>query len=197
MNKISTTISVLLVIIVAILLNAVGSNIKFKLDISENKLYTLSEGTKKIISGIKDEVTFKLYMSNLTGNNKAILNDLEAHKKNVLEFLEQYTEVSNKIKLDVILVDPDSEDEDAALRYGLMGSPIQDGTKFFIGLVAINNSVADKEAIISLISPDPAFMATFEFEVNKLIIETTNKNKIKIGVLIVTIQRTNINKIID
>jgi ABC-type uncharacterized transport system involved in gliding motility auxiliary subunit len=183
MNKISTTISVLLVIIVAILLNAVGSNIKFKLDITENKLYTLSEGTKKIISGIKDEVTFKLYMSNLTGNNKAILNDLEAHKKNVLEFLEQYTEVSNKIKLDVILVDPDSEDEDAALRYGLMGSPIQDGTKFFIGLVAINNSVADKEAIISLISPDPAFMATFEFEVTKLIIETTNKNKIKIGVL--------------
>lgn len=183
MNKTSATISVLLVIIVAILLNAVSSNIKFKLDITENKLYTLSDGTKKILDKMKDEVTFKLYMSNLTGNNKAILNDLEAHKKNVLEFLEQYTEISKKIKLDVVLIDPDSEDEDAAVRYGLTGSPIQDGTKFFIGLIAINNSMADKEAIIPLISPDPSYMATFEFEVSKLIIETTNKNKPKIGVL--------------
>lgn len=183
MNKTSTIISVLLVIIVAILLNAVSSNIKIKLDITENKLYTLSDGTKKIINKIGDEITFKLYMSNLTGTNKAMLNDLESHKKSVLEFLEQYTELNNKIKLDVIQIDPDSEDEDAAVRYGLTGAPIQDGTKFFIGLVAINNSVADKEAIIPLISPDPNFMATFEYEVSKLLVEITSKSKIKIGVL--------------
>lgn len=183
MNKISGSISIVLVIVLAIFLNLVSSNVYKKIDITENSLYTLSDGTKKILSNLKDEVTLKLFMSNLTGANKASLNDLEAHKKNVLEFLEQYVDVNKKVKLDVVLVDPDSEEEDTAIRYGLYGSPIPGGVKFYIGLVAINSSTADKEAIIQLISPDPTFMASFEYEVTKLIVEITNVKKPKIGVI--------------
>lgn len=184
MNKISSSISIILVIVVAILLNSVSSNMFTKIDITENKLYTLSDGTKKILGKLKDDVTLKLYMSNLTGSNKATLNDLEAHKKNVLEFLEQYPEINKKVKLDVVLVEPDSEEEDAAIRYGLYGAPISGGVKFYIGLVAIDNSSAvEKETIIPLINPDPNYMSTFEYEVAKIIIEATNHTKPKIGVI--------------
>lgn len=183
MSKTSSTISVILVIVGAILVNLISSNMFTKIDITENKIYTLSEGTKKILGKLKDNITLKLYMSNLTGSNKTNLNDLESHKKSVVEFLEQYPEISNKVKLDVILVEPDSEEEDTAIRYGLYGSPISDGVKFFIGLVAINNNAVDKEVIIPLISPDPAFMASLEYEVSKVIIEATTSSKPKIGVI--------------
>lgn len=186
MNKTSTTISIILVIVVAILLNSISSNMFTKIDFTENKQYTLSEGTKKIIGKLKEDVTLKLYMSNLTGSNKANLNDVESHKKNVLEFLEQYPEVSNKMKLDVILVEPDSEEEDTAIRYGLFGSPIGEGVKFYIGLVAISNipeKAFNNEVIIPFISPDPSFMASFEYEVTKIIVEAINVIKPKIGVI--------------
>ena len=64
----STATNILLIIIIVIAVNIIAAGAFFRLDITEESLYTLSDGTKNIVEGIKTPITVKYYFTkNLEG----------------------------------------------------------------------------------------------------------------------------------
>ena len=59
-NKTMRIINLLSIIVIVIMLNLLASKCLFKIDLTANKLYTLSEGTKKIITTLPDIVYVKI-----------------------------------------------------------------------------------------------------------------------------------------
>ena len=59
----STAISIVLVLIIIVAINVISAGLYSRLDITEENLYTLSEGTENIVEKIATPLTLKYYLS--------------------------------------------------------------------------------------------------------------------------------------
>ena len=92
-----------------------------QLDLTENKLFTLSQGTKEVVKGVDEPITFRFYYSNKFGEISPLHGN---YAKRVEEFLEQLALVSNgKIRIKVVHPEPFSVEEDEAVKMGIQGVP--------------------------------------------------------------------------
>src|SRR5262245_45666887 len=119
-----------------------------RFDLTEDKLYTLSDGTKNIVGNLKEPVNLYLFFSEETAAGR---HDLKNHGVRVRELLEELVRRSNgKLTLKVIDPKPFSEDEDRAAELGITAIPAgMMGEKLYLGLAA-TNSTDGKEAIPNL-----------------------------------------------
>ncbi|MEN9500219.1 MAG: hypothetical protein RIS83_2039, partial [Pseudomonadota bacterium] len=115
--------------IVAAFALAVGVNLlverfapRARLDLTAQKLYTLSEGTRSVLSGLQDPVTLRLFYSRKLGT---AIPAYGAYAERVRAMLDEYVAVAGgKLRLDILDPEPFSETEDRALAYGLQGVPV-------------------------------------------------------------------------
>jgi ABC-type uncharacterized transport system involved in gliding motility auxiliary subunit len=157
----------------------IGKNIR--LDATEQKLYTLSQGTKAILGRLREPVKIKLYYAE-TAAMKA--PDQIRFFNNYYEFvkalLEEYVAQSNgMIELEVIDPRPFSEEEIEALRYGLKRFNITEEESFFFGL-ALQTEFGVEKAI-PFFSPDRQNF--IEYDISYLIDTAVTREKTRIGVL--------------
>ncbi|MHC4259682.1 MAG: GldG family protein, partial [Planctomycetota bacterium] len=108
-----------------------------RVDVTELKLYTLSDGTKSILAKLNQPLKLRLFYTK-TATRKA--RDEIRYYNNYFYFvqslLEEYTRAAKgMIKLDIIDPRPFSDEEEEALRYGLRRFPISEEENFFFGLV--------------------------------------------------------------
>ena len=125
-----------------------------KVDITGQQLYTLSDGTKKILGKLTQPIKVKLYYAKTAALKGP---DQIRYFNNYYEFvkalLEEYVAVSKgKFELEIIDPRPFSEDEVQALRYGLKRFPITQEENFFFGLVLQTQFGVEKA--IPFFSPD-------------------------------------------
>lgn len=135
-----------------------------RVDLTEQGLYTLSEGTVNILRKLEDPVTLKLYYSeHATGE----LQQFRTYANRVRELLEEIAARSEgKVTLEVIDPEPFSEAEDQAAAYGLQAVPLgTTGDSLYFGLVATNST--DGESLMPFIQPDKE--AFLEYDVAKLV----------------------------
>lgn len=124
-----------------------------RIDLTERKLFTLSDGTRDLLGSLNEPVTLKLYYSrSLAANAPQIRN----HAENVINMLEEYAAVGEgNIRLEIIDPEPFSEAEDRAVDSGLSGLPIgQSGENFYFGMVGTN--MTDDQESIGFFSPERA-----------------------------------------
>jgi gliding motility-associatede transport system auxiliary component len=147
-----------------------------QLDLTEGKLYTLSDGTKHIVSDLKEPVNLYLFFSE---NAATPIPQIRNHGVRVQELLEQLVSRSNgKLTLKVIDPQPFSEEEDRATELGISSVPISaSGEKLYLGLAA-TNSTDGKESIAYL---DPERDEQLEYDVAKLIYKLSSAKKPVIG----------------
>ena len=89
-----------------------------RLDLTQNRLYTLSAGTKQVLGELKEPVNLYFYFSRDAAAKQSPL--LMPYANRVREFLEEITARSaGKIRLHVIDPQPFSDDEDHAAEAGL------------------------------------------------------------------------------
>jgi ABC-2 type transport system permease protein len=161
----------------------IGSTLfkKAKVDITEEGLYTLSEGTKSILSKLDAPIKLKLYYSKTAANKGTEgLRAFNNHYLYVQELLRQYASNSrNNITLEVIDPRPDTPEEEDAMAYGLKKFNLTETEKYFFGLVAENESGAEK--IIEFF--DPNLKDKLEYDLTKLIYTVLNPQKKNIGIL--------------
>ena len=74
-------------LIIFILANVILSFANIRWDITEDKIYSLSEGTKNIISAMAEPVTIKFFYSS---SNRNFPTNLKLYAKQVREFLSEY-----------------------------------------------------------------------------------------------------------
>jgi len=145
MNRtIQTIIGAGLVLVIIFSAISICQNIGkgLKVDVTDQKLYTLSDGTKAILSKLNQPITAKLYYAKtaaLKGPDQ--IRFFNNYYQFVKALLEEYVVVSKgMVELEVIDPRPFSDDEVQALRYGLRRFPITREENFFFGLCYRHNS---------------------------------------------------------
>jgi ABC-2 type transport system permease protein len=182
-RTVRTIIAVIFILIIIFSAISICQNVgkDLKADITDQKLYTLSEGTKSILGKLNQPIKAKLYYAKTAALKGP---DQIRYFNNYYEFvkalLEEYVAASNgKFELEVIDPRPFSEDEVQALRYGLRRFPITQEENFFFGLVLQTQFGVEKA--IPFFSPDRENFV--EYDISYLIDTAITRQKRKIGVL--------------
>lgn len=175
-NQTSLLLATCLFVASIILVNATITGLR--LDLTENKLFTLSDGTINILKKLDEPITIDYYFSQkeLTGF-PSMLN----YGIRVRDLLEEYAAKSNgKLVLTITDPEPFSEQEDLAVAHGLQGVSINAaGDRAYFGLVGINST--DDERVIPVFDVNKE--ASLEYEISKLIYNLANPEKPTIGIL--------------
>lgn len=150
----------------------------YRADLTENKLYSLSQGTKEAIAQIREPLTIRFYMS---GQLAKVSETHASYAVRVLELLEQYASAAGgKIILQLIDPEPFSKKEDEALSYGLTGIPLGNSSEFVYMGLTITNS-ADRKRVIPLL--DPLRESFLEYDISKYIADLTRSKRPTVGVI--------------
>ncbi len=108
-----------------------------RLDLTEHKLYTLTDGTRQILKDLEAPLELNFFYSDAATQELPVLR---TYAKRVEEMLKAYRrEAGGQIKLNIIDPAPFSEDEDKAAEFGLQGIPLQQGgDSIYFGLAGKN-----------------------------------------------------------
>jgi ABC-type uncharacterized transport system involved in gliding motility auxiliary subunit len=148
-----------------------------RLDLTQNKLYTLSKGTQQVLGDLKEPVNLYFYFSRDAAAKQSPL--LMPYAARVREFLEEVSaRAGGKIHLQAIDPQPFSDDEDRAAEFGLQ-SLRPEGEALYFGLAG-TNSTDGRSAIPSFTADREEFL---EYDVAKLIQELGTPKKPVIGLL--------------
>ncbi|PCI45154.1 MAG: ABC transporter, partial [Moraxellaceae bacterium] len=106
-------------------------------DLTEHKLYTVSEGSRSLLQDIDEPVDFYFYFSDTVTED---LPSLRNYALRVRELLQEFEQISEgNVKLHIIDPEPFSEAEDGAAEHGLQAVPLQGrGETIYFGLVGTN-----------------------------------------------------------
>ncbi|MBN1510365.1 MAG: GldG family protein [Sedimentisphaerales bacterium] len=184
MNRtIRAIVGAVLVLIIAFSGISISQNIgkRLRVDVTEQGLYTLSKGTKSILSRLNQPIKAKLYYAKTAAMKGP---DQIRYFNNYYEFvrtlLEEYVSASNgMVELEVIDPRPFSDEEEQTMRYGLKRFPITEEESFVFGLVVQTQFGVDKT--IPFFSPDRQNFV--EYDISYLIDTSITKQKKKIGVM--------------
>jgi ABC-type uncharacterized transport system involved in gliding motility auxiliary subunit len=143
----------------------------WRLDLTQNHLYTTAPGTDHILANIKEPINLYFFFSKKTA---AQIPQLNAYGVRVQEFLEELADRSNgKVSLHIVDPQPSSEDEDRASELGVRGTPVGTAGTLYFGLAG-TNSVDGHQAIAFF---DPQKEEFLEYDVVKLIYQLANPKK--------------------
>ena len=149
-----------------------------QLDLTQDKLFTLSGGTKAILKTIDEPLTFRFYYSNKFGEISPLHGN---YSKRVQEMLEQIALVSDgKVKVKIINPEPFSIEEDEAVKMGIQGIPLDQSAEMgYFGLAA-NNAIDDRKTITFF---NPQREQFLEYDLTRLVFELASPKKKKIGLI--------------
>jgi ABC-type uncharacterized transport system involved in gliding motility auxiliary subunit len=150
----------------------------WKIDLTENRLYTLSDGTRNLLAGIEEPINLYFYFSDQASGS---MPSLRSYADRVREMLEEFEDAADgRVRLSVIDPLPFSEDEDRAAQFGLQG--VQLGVSpdpIYMGLAGTDS--LDNEEIIAFFQPDKE--AFLEYDIAKLVSALSNPDRSIIGVI--------------
>ena len=149
-----------------------------RVDLTEQRLYTLTEGSRNILQGLDEPVTLRLYLSKKLAVE---LPGIQGYTNRVLELVQEYEQAAaGNLILHVIDPEPFSEEEDRAVGYGLRGVPLDAGnTQFYFGLVG-TNATDDQELIPFFQQSREEFL---EYDLTKLVYRLGNPKQKIVGLL--------------
>jgi ABC-type uncharacterized transport system involved in gliding motility auxiliary subunit len=149
-----------------------------RLDLTQNKLYTLTPGTRQVLAELKEPVNLYFYFSRDAAAKESPL--ILPYAARVREFLEEIAARSGgKVRLRVVDPQPFSEDEDRAAELGLQSLHAGGGDALYFGLAG-TNSTDGRAALPSFTADREEFL---EYDVAKLIHELGTPKKPLIGLM--------------
>ncbi|MEW6306870.1 MAG: Gldg family protein [Verrucomicrobiota bacterium] len=156
--------------------NAIGSAFKQRVDLTAEKLFTLSDGTKNILGKLDGTVDIRFYVTQ--GENEMPIA-LKNYARRVEDLLAEYKQISGD-KLNVQKLDPkpDSDAEDKAALDGVEGQLSQTGDKIYLGLCV---SFLDKKVAVPFLSPEREKL--LEYDVSRAISTVMTDEKPTLGIL--------------
>lgn len=150
----------------------------WRIDLTENSLYTLSDGTRSLLQGLEEPINLYFYYSDQASES---MPSLRSYADRVREMLEEFeNEADGNIRLSVIDPLPFSEDEDRATQFGLQG--VQLGVSpdpVYMGLAGTDS--LDNEETIPFFQPDKE--AFLEYDIAKLVSTLSSPDRTVIGIV--------------
>jgi len=147
-------------------------------DLTEKQLYTLSEGTREVLTSIDEPIKVRLYFSATLGERVPLI---KRYFDRVRTLLEQYSDLSGgKLMVEIFDPEPFSDAEDRAVASGLQGVPLGDeGINAYFGVYASNST--DTEIRIPFISLERERF--LEYDLTKMIYSLAHPEKNVVGLI--------------
>jgi ABC-type uncharacterized transport system involved in gliding motility auxiliary subunit len=139
-------LAVLFLLLVAF--NYLAATAPLRADFTEGRLYTLSEGTRKILRSLEAPVKLRLYISQ---GEQAMPVQLRSFAQRVEDLAREFKSVAGeKLIIERYNPKPDSEEEDAAQLDGMEAQQLFSGEQFYLGLAV---SQLDRKQAIPTLNP--------------------------------------------
>ena len=172
------SLGLLLVLFVAA--NMLSGNLLrgLRFDLTENRLFTLSDGTRNVLGSLQEPITLYFYFSQASSRE---IPQIRSYAKRVDELLQEF-ENHAAGKLTVRRVDPApfSEEEDQATALGLQAAPVgAAGESLYLG-IAGSNSLDDMQVMPFL---QPSKEKFLEYDLAKMVSTLGNPERKKLGLL--------------
>jgi len=144
----SLVVAVVLFFAVNIFSNA--SLTQWRADLTENNLYTLSQGTRNILENLEEPVNLRFFLSREVVTS---VPAIASYAQRVEDLLREYKRrADGRLKLEIVDPEPFSEEEDLAQRHGLRSIPLSGGgDPLYFGLVGTNS--VDGTEVVPFFSP--------------------------------------------
>lgn len=149
-----------------------------RVDLTEEKLFTLSEGTLNVINDIDEPITLRFYFSDRLARE---IPQIGIYGGRVQDMLEEFTARSDgKIKLEIYDPLPFTDVEDRAVAFGLRGVPVdQTGETVYFGLAGVNST--DHQLAIPFF--DEQREKFLEYDLARMVYGLANPDNPKVGVI--------------
>lgn len=166
------------VIAVVALVNYVSGKLFYRLDLTENRQYTVSDATKRALKGLDDIVTVKAFFS------KELPPEMNLTVSTVRDLLSEYRNISEG-KLIVTWEDPAESEESRGMAMSLGVPEIRlqtikrDKAETMLCFIGIGIMYADRKEAIPIVQN----LANFEYDLTQAIIKVKRSAVPKLGVL--------------
>lgn len=149
-----------------------------RVDLTENRMYTVSAGTREIIDGIEEPIDLYFFFSDKATRDVA---PLRSYARRVRELLEEYAlRADGRIRLQVIDPVAFSEAEDQAAEFGLQAVPLDaGGEQVYFGLAGSN--AWGEHQVIPFFQPEREEF--LEYELSKMLAGLVAAKKPVVGVV--------------
>ncbi|MCX6998572.1 MAG: Gldg family protein [Kiritimatiellaeota bacterium] len=178
-RRLQGAVGVALFLGILITANFLLGQVRRRTDITQDRLYTLSDGTARMLHKLDRPVTLKFYYSRS-------VTDLPPPIKNygdrVADLLKEFVALGKgRVELETYDPKPDSDAEESAQRYGITGQGqdlLSEEGRIFLGLAVVAGA---KEAVLPFLSPSNEDQ--LEYQITRAIFETTRERRPRLGLL--------------
>ncbi len=161
-------------LIILVLLNLVLGAARGRIDLTQGKLYTLSEGTRAVLGKLESPVKIRLYFS-----QSEIPLPIKAYGRRVEDLLAEFRQAGRgKVTVEKLDPQPDSDAEDSATLEGVEAQVTPSGEKFYLGASV---SYTDQKLALPALAPDREPL--LEYDLVRAIARAVAQAKPVIGVM--------------
>lgn len=178
-HKLGSSLIAVILLIAFAFINIISVKVFVRTDLTEDKLYTVSDSTKKILADLDDIVNIKAFFSD---NFPEQITHIRRQIKDTLDEYRTYSR--NKIQIEYLdpLIDEETEKKASSLNIQPLPARVSmkaevKTVKLYFGLAVF---YADKHEIIQI---DPQNPATFEYDLTSAIVKIFAEKERKIGFL--------------
>jgi ABC-type uncharacterized transport system involved in gliding motility auxiliary subunit len=177
-NFLYSVAGVLALLLILVAVNVITGVFKRRVDLTREKAYTLSDGTRAILAKIKTPVKIRFYYT-AHADLPANALFLKTYAQRVQDMLSEYKEASGgKLVIEQFDPQPDSDAEDAARLNGIDGKPVSADENFYLGA---SISLLDANEVIPFFDPDRERL--LEYDLSRAISRVVTPEKPVIGVM--------------
>ncbi len=171
-----STVGVVVCLVIVVGLNLIANFVKVRVDLTAEKLFTLSDGTKQILQELDTPVEIRFYA---TRDDKVMPPQLKTYVSRVEDLLDEFAENSGgNIELKKFDPQPDSDAEDSARLDGVEGQSLSLTDRIYLGLAV---SMLDETIAIPFL--DPSKERQLEYEIVRAVSQVVTVEKPVIGVM--------------
>jgi ABC-type uncharacterized transport system involved in gliding motility auxiliary subunit len=172
----SAGIVVMLVILIAV--NVITGAVPARVDLTQDKAYTLSAGTKTILKKLDTPVKVRFYCTQSeTATPETVF--LKDYARKVEDLLREYKQIAGKnLIIEKYDPQPDSDAEDSARLDGLEPQQLPGNDDFYLGLAV---SLADERVAIPFLEPNRERL--LEYDLTRAISQVLSPDKPTVGVM--------------
>src|SRR2546423_13262874 len=169
-------VGVAAMLLIVLVVNFIFGTFKQRIDLTQEKIYTLSDGTKKILKGLDGKVEIWFYFSQ---GEKEMETGLKSYAQHVEDLLAEYKKAgAGKVQIKKLNPKPDSDAEDSAHLDGIEGQMLPTGDNLYFGLAI---KYLDQKVALPALPPNRERL--LEYDISRAVSKVINPQKPIIGVM--------------
>src|SRR4051794_34760061 len=171
-----STVGVVAVLLILVAVNLIAAQAKQRIDLTAEKAYTLSAGSRAILAKLDTPVQLRFYCTKDAKTMPVLLN---TYAQRVEDLLNEYRQASKgQVDIQRLNPEPDSDAEDSARLDGIEPQQLRGGERIYLGLSV---AMLDQKQAIPFLTPDRERL--LEYDISRAIARVATPDKPTIGAM--------------